>query len=55
MSDLHRPELKHGVTVRLSASEWARLRVLARADDRSLNGYMVRIVRSHLADKEETS
>lgn len=48
VSGFHRPEPKLGVTIRFTASEWNRLRARAKAEDRSLNGLVTRIVRAEL-------
>jgi hypothetical protein len=48
MSQFHRPERKISVGVRFTASEWARLKSRARAEDRSLNSLVTRIVRAEL-------
>lgn len=48
MSDTHAPERKRAVTVRLTESQLARLRRLARANDRSINQTVVRIIRAEL-------
>lgn len=48
MSDTHAAERKRAVTVRLTESQLARLRRLARANDRSINQTVVRIIRAEL-------
>lgn len=48
MSDIHRPEAKWAVSIRFTNSEWNRLRRRARAEDRSLNSLVTRIVRAEL-------
>lgn len=48
VSDIHRPERKHAVSIRFTASDWARLRSRARNEDRSLANLVTRIVRAEL-------
>lgn len=55
MSAIHQPERKQAVSIRFTAAEWARLRSRARAEDRSLNSLVTRIIRAELdaAEAEE--
>lgn len=48
MSDIHRPEPKKTVGIRLTASQWAKLRARARAEDRSLTVTVSRIIATEL-------
>jgi predicted HicB family RNase H-like nuclease len=52
MSSIHRPERKIAVGVRFTASEHAWLKARARAEDRSLNSLVVRIVRERREAEE---
>lgn len=45
---VHRPERKRSVSIRFTDSQWSKLRVRARAEDRSLNSLVTRIVRAEL-------
>lgn len=48
MSDIHRPEPKKTIGIRLTASQWAKLRDRARAEDRSMTGVVSRIIAAEL-------
>ena len=48
MSDIHRPERKRAVSIRFTSAEWSRLSSRAKAEDRSLNALVTRIVRAEL-------
>lgn len=54
MSDIHAPERKHVLPVRLTESEFRRVKAAARADDRSANSWVLRVVRAELDAREAT-
>jgi predicted transcriptional regulator len=55
MSDLHRPERKRAVSVRLPEALWRKVRAAARKDDRSMSAWVERVVRAELAAREDVS
>jgi hypothetical protein len=50
MSEVHRPEPKMAVSVRLTRSQWELARRRARADDRSLGSWVAQAVRARLEE-----
>lgn len=50
MSDIHRPERKLALTVRLTESQYRDLRKLARAADRSISATARALISNGLAD-----
>lgn len=52
MSDIHKPERKLALTVRLTESQYRGLRKLARARDRSISATARQLIGDGLADIE---